>query len=168
MNPFHGVAAVFRLQFHAYGAGAAGQGGDHGRTRADEGVEDDPAPRAAAVEARPMRPVARVLGEQEYVLKGPPGPVAGRGLRDGCGALPDNGTAQGPAVVLQSERDSPPYADERFPWQPQTRAVYGAQVLPHHLPAVVFVVPAVRAALRRVVGVAEIQEERPGGVERAP
>src|ERR1700721_2479128 len=156
MNPFHGVAAVFRLQFHAYGAGAAGQGGDHGRTRADEGGEDDPAPRAAAVEAplyeldrvrrevragilgtgddlpdilfadeaRPVKPVARVLGEQEYVLKGPPGPVAGRGLRDGCGALPDNGTAQGPAVVLQSERDAPRYADERLPWQPQTRAVY--------------------------------------------
>src|ERR1700722_14472792 len=99
MDPFHGVAAVFRLQVHADGAGATGKSSDHGGARADEGVEHDAAPRATEVQAplyeldrvrrevragilgtgddlpdiffadqaRPVKPVARVFGEQEYV-----------------------------------------------------------------------------------------------------
>ena len=70
MDPFHGVAAVLRLQVHANRAGATRERGDHGSARTDEGVQDYPAGRATTVQTA-LHELDGIRGEVRARIVGP-------------------------------------------------------------------------------------------------
>lgn len=114
-----------------------------------------------AIERGPVEEILWSLRKHKHVLIGPMWPIVRSRFTQAARPLPNYCGPQSPARLLHGKRYSPGKTDERFPREAKSRTVYRSEFGPCQLASSALSITSMRAAFRIIVGIANIQKERP-------